>query len=453
MKIKIHKKFILILTLIVFLLGLLVFLWRMGEPSEGVIYSNVYIHGVAVGGLSKEEAIDALMERFQSELEARIINYTINGETAAEFVFKDFGARFDFDALVEDALDYSHLRSLRRQARRIFTRDFNINAPPIFTFSTEQMETTMQKLSEKIDVPPRNAAFFVELSEGEKISKKDEKAGQGVDTEAAALLTQDVLKTLSNGTVELSIKIIEPQYGSEILNFTPTILGYFETVCFSGQEQPRRRNITRAAERINNSMLYPGEIFSAGAVIAAHLPDSGYESAVVLVRGEPVQDIGGGVCQVVTTLYNAVLRAELEVIQRHNHSARVSYAEPGFDATVAGTYLDLKFKNNTNYPLLITSRVHGERLYVRIYGKDNREAGRNIRFEAREVELIPPEPYREIVDPKIPRGTRIVTLESQIGYNIELYKIVYLHGVETEQIKINSSVYKPLQGIISIGAG
>jgi vancomycin resistance protein YoaR len=171
------------------------------------------------------------------------------------------------------------------------------------------------------------------------------------------------------------------------------------------------------------------------------------------VRGKPVEDVGGGVCQVVTTLYNAVLRAELEIIQRHNHSARVGYVDAGFDATVAGDYLDLKFKNNSARPILITSQFENGRLFVKIHGVETRQYGRSLKFEAKQIELIPPSPYREVVDPKIPRGERLVTLESQPGYRFELYKCVFVDGKEIEKIKINTSVYKPLQGIITIGAG
>jgi vancomycin resistance protein YoaR len=115
--------------------------------------------------------------------------------------------------------------------------------------------------------------------------------------------------------------------------------------------------------------------------------------------------------------------------------------------------LDLKFKNNTPRPILITSRIENEKLYVEIHGLETRESGRQLRFEVRQVEIIPPEPYREVVDPSVPFGQRQITLESQMGYHVELYKLVLINGVEISQEKINSSVYKPLQGVIAIGAG
>ncbi|MCL2199620.1 MAG: VanW family protein [Defluviitaleaceae bacterium] len=403
---------------------------------------NVYIHGIAVSGMSSKEAEAALMERFQKPLDTRVIKYVKNGEAAGEYTFADFGARFNFAPLVEDAV--------RRRFSLIFRREHNINVLPGFSFDAERLEAVMSKLSRTLDSAVKNASFFEDESGNIQITP--EATGKGINTEAAALATREILHSLSDGTVELKIITAEPMYTTADFEFAPVVLGSFGTAC-CGVDEPRCRNIIRAAERINNSVIYPGEVFSAGEAIGAHLPDSEYEPATIILRGEPAEDIGGGVCQVVTTLYNAVLRAELEVVQRHNHSARVSYVDIGFDATVAGNYFDLKFKNNTPRPVLITARVENKNLEIKIIGHETRKDGREIRFEARQIELLKPEPYREVVDPTIPRGERVVTVAAQMGYHVELFKLVYVGGTEVERIKINTSVYKPLQGVIAIGAG
>ncbi|MCL1882147.1 MAG: VanW family protein [Defluviitaleaceae bacterium] len=447
-----RKRKLIILIIITLLLAGFLILWMLGSPPDEAdrIYTNVYIHSVAVGGMTGVEAEAALMERFQTGLDARVVRYLIDNAVAHEIAFENFGARFDFSELISDALDYSQMGSLRLRVGRLFGRDLHITDLPIFTFSTEKMEDEMKKLSEKLDVSAQNAAF---REENGVIIVTAESAGRGIDIEAAAEATQQILESLENGEVELSVIPISPLFTTKDFNFTTSVLGEFTTPCSGGGNEARRRNIIRAAERVNSSVVFPDETFSAGAIIAAHLPDSGYETAIVLVRGEPAEDIGGGVCQVVTTLYNAVLHAELEIVQRHNHSARVSYVDIGFDATVAGDYYDLKFKNNTQHPLLITARVENESLLIKIHGYETRDVNRKLRFSVREIELLLPEPYREVVDPAIPRGARVVTLESQMGYHVELIKHVYENDIEVEQIKINTSIYKPLQGTIAIGAG
>jgi vancomycin resistance protein YoaR len=450
--IKQHRKIIAGAVAAIALVGILNFLWQTGSPPEDAdtIYANVYIHEVLVGGMNREEANAALTERFLERLLAQTVSYAVESEVKAEFTFADFGARFDFSPLVELALEYSHSPSFSQRATRIFRSTYEITDSPIFIFSAERLDEIIQNLSNELDTPVQNAAL--QEKDG-KVSLTKEATGQGIDTVLAAEATQEILQGLQGGTVELKIITIEPQYTTANFDFVPKLLGTFETPCACSNDEARCRNITRAAGRIHNVVVYPGQVFSAGELIGAHLPNSGYETATVIVRGKQVEDIGGGVCQVVTTLYNAVLRSELEIVQRHNHSARVSYVDVGLDATVAGDYYDLKFKNNTDYAVLITAAVERDMLRVRIYGNDTRDPSRTGRFEVRQVELLTPEPYREVVDPAIPLGQRMVTLESQMGYHVELFKIVYLHGAPVEEVKINTSVYKPLQGIIAIGAG
>jgi len=447
-----HWKIVVALVAAVTFLGLALLLRRTETPSDDDrLYQNVYIHSIAVGGMTLREANAALMERFQPGLEAMVVRYSLEGELVAEMNFAAFGARFDFSPQIERAADYSFAPGFTQRIRRLTRRTYEITDSPLFVFNAEMLEDVMLQLSATADIPVKNAAL---VETGGTISITAENSGRAVNIEAAAADTQEILQSLTSGTVNLKSVIAQPAYTLRNFDFTPTMLGEFSTSCgCSADDEARCRNIARAAERINNTTLYPNEVFSASEIIGAHLPNSGYEPAVVMVQGQPSEDIGGGVCQVVTTLYNAVLRAELEIVQRHNHSAQVSYVSPGFDATVAGNYYDLKFKNATEHPVLITSRVENSRLLVRIYGNETRPRNRSLRFEVRQVEILAPGEYRKIVDAEIPLGDRKVTRESQVGYHVELFKLVYEDGNKVDEMKINTSIYKPIAGEVLIGAG
>ncbi|MCL2373244.1 MAG: VanW family protein [Defluviitaleaceae bacterium] len=442
-------KRLVIFAMAVFLAFVLFFIFGAGEDT-GKIYAHIYVHGVAVGGMNRDEARAALLERFQAAFAERVVQYKLDGQTVADVAFWQLGAMLDFEAQLNEALEYSYLRDFSIRISSLLGRAYNIDSPPGYTIDPNRLEDVMRELSAKVDVIPQNASFS--RADGE-INLSKEADGQGVDIEAAVAATRAVLDSFASGEVELKLVSVNPAYSLADLDFAKVVLGSFNTALTDGEKTPRGRNVLLAAQRINNQMLYPGEVFSAGQKIMANIPDSGYEAAVVLVRGAPIEDMGGGVCQVVTTLYNAVLWAELEVVQRHNHSSRVSYAELGFDATVAGDYFDLKFRNNTDRPLLITSQAADGRLHVEIIGYETRPAQRSIRFEAAKTEEIKPEPNREIVDQNIPRGQRVVTLEPQLGFRVELTKVVYMDGVEAERYLVNTSTYKPLQGVVAIGAG
>jgi len=446
------KKYKILLVLIILgLLAVLVaHLFSNAAEETDRIYTNIYIHGVSVGGLTAEEANAALMERFQPELEAKTIEYHAVGNEAIIFTFADFGATYDFSNLVGAALNYANLRNLPQRLMRILGRAHNINEPARIQFMPERMESILCELSRKIDRPPVNASFVLENG---SIQVTPEAQGFGIDINQTSEATREILNSQSSGIVNIVLLDFAPLFTTDDFHFDVSTLGAFETTYVDQYDTPRLYNIRLAADRINNQVVYPDGVFSAGAIIAANAQDSGYKPAIVLVRGEPVEDVGGGVCQVVTTLYNAVLVAELEIVQRHNHSSLVSYVGYGFDATVAGDYFDLKFRNNTAHPLLVTSEVANGRLTVEIHGFESRPAERSIRFSTSRVDIISPGAYREVIDTTVPTGERHIVLEAQMGYTYQLVKHVYVNGIEVETIVINTSTYKALQGIVAIGAG
>ena len=446
---KLSNKTLIALTVTTAALALLVFAIALNPPAPaGRIYNNMYIHGIAVGGLTVSEAEAALMQHFQPSVDETTIGFTHEGRPIAQVTYRQLGIRLDFTNALEAARDYGSQRNLPARISRMMGRAYKITIPPALIYDQATIDAQLQTVADKLQTPPTNASFAYENGQ---VTVKPEAPGYGVNKEALAEQTNLLISSLSQGIVELQTASQPPRYTTEDLQFSVTTLGSFFTYVVAVNEDPRLRNVRRASERIHNQMLYPGEVFSASAHMGAHLPGSGYESAIVLVRGEPTQDIGGGICQVVTTLYNAVLRAELTVVQRHNHSARVSYADYGFDATIAGDYYDLKFKNSTSYPMLITTSLQEGILKVSIHGHETRPANRTLHFSNQRMDIIPPEPYKEVVDVNLAPGERKVTLESQMGYRYEVFKHVFVDGEEVERVKINTSSYRPLQGVVSVG--
>jgi vancomycin resistance protein YoaR len=406
------------------------------------------VHGVPVGGLTPEEAEEALAARFQPELAALRIRYALEDEQAAERGYGDFGARFDFGEVVAEARLYSRPRNLRRSVTQLMGRPHEINKSPIFRFDPARVEEEIREIADKLHRPPINARL---AQENGRIIVLPETHGRAVNTAEAAEATISLLSQLGEGTVELTARVLPPRYTQKDLNFTVSPLGEYTTPHSGDFDDPRIRNIQKAANRIHNRVLFPGDVFSAGTVIGAYLPDSGYEAALVLINGEPADDIGGGVCQVATTLYNAVLRAELTVVQRHNHSVRVSYTDYGFDATLAGDWFDLKFRNDTPHPVLITADMSGGSLRIALHGFETRPSGRTVRFTSERVNVTSPQPYKEVADDGLAPGERVIMLEAVLGYTYEVFKHIYMNGNETERVRVNTSTYRPLQGVIHVG--
>ena len=448
MRIKISNRLILILTVITTALLLLAITVALNPLPDGdKFYTHIYIHGIPVGGLTYDEAEAALMQRYQPKLDELVISFTHDGSIISSRTYKSLAVRLNFTPSIHAAMEYTNRRSLPARISGLFGRPHVVDTPPEVILDNTRLEAEIRAAADKIQIPPSNARFTYNDNQ---ISIIPEKPGILIDVHSAYDKLKHLLLSSSEGTVELQSITLPPRFSKSDLDFTVSVLGSFSTP-ISSEENPRVRNIQRASNRIHNYMLYPGDIFSASNLIGSHLPGNNYEAAIVLVRGEPVEDIGGGICQVVTTLYKAVLLAELAVLQRHNHSAKVSYADYGFDATIAGDYYDFKFKNNTSHPILITSQLQSSALYVAIHGNDLRPANRSLQFSSQRVDITSPAPYKEVLDENLTPGTRIVILESQLGYTYEVYKHIIVDGREIDVIKINTSNYRPLQGVINVG--
>ncbi len=180
---------------------------------------------------------------------------------------------------------------------------------------------------------------------------------------------------------------------------------------------------------------------------------NGYKSASEYSSGKVVDGVGGGVCQVSTTLYNAVINAELEVVERSPHSMVVSYVDVSRDAAIAGDYKDFKFKNNTNAPVYIAASAEGGVLSFRIYGEETRESGREISFESEILETIQPGDDEETVDETKPASYREVTQSAHVGYKAKLWKIIKVNGKQTDKVQLNSSSYAAEPRHVTVGAG
>ena len=240
---------------------------------------------------------------------------------------------------------------------------------------------------------------------------------------------------------------VAPLYTREVVEKCDTLLGSFTTE-YADSAEGRAANLANGARLINNTVVYPGEIFSAYEHLAPFTRKNGYHVAGAYSNGKVIDSVGGGACQVTTTLYNAVLEAELEVVERHAHSMTISYVDLSRDAAISGTHKDLKFKNNTDVPILIQAYTKGRRITFNIWGHETRDKNsRKIKFETRVLSETPPPPDVIYEDPSKPVTYRKVTQAAHTGYSAELYKIVYENGMEVSRTLVNKSYYIAAPGI------
>ena len=251
--------------------------------------------------------------------------------------------------------------------------------------------------------------------------------------------------------IPLDVAVEEPKGSTEELAQVKDILGSF-TTSYSTSGPSRSANVENGCNLINGITLYPGEEFSTYQAVAPFSVDNGYYMAGSYINGKVVDSLGGGICQVSTTLYNAVLLSELEVTQRHNHSMIVTYVDPSADAAIAeSSGKDFTFVNNYEYPIYIEGYTENKRITFNIYGKETRDPGREVIYESEVLEVNRPATDNLQANASQPIGYVAVAESAHIGYKARLWKVVKENGVEVSREQINSSSYKMVPRTAIVG--
>lgn len=238
-----------------------------------------------------------------------------------------------------------------------------VDMPMVFSWDQDQLQDYLQSINDEIYAPARDAVL--RLAEG-GISIDKETAGKEIDYEKTIDLILQTIQSETPGPVSIATKVIDARITSEDLKMFDAVLSFFVTELNNNQN--RSVNIRKAAELIDGTVLMPGEVFSFNDRVGERTRDNGFKSAPVIVRKQMINDIGGGICQVSSTLYNASVLAGLPILERHPHSLNVKYVPNGQDAAVLYGSLDLKLQNNKSNPIRISSIVQDNQLMITILG-------------------------------------------------------------------------------------
>lgn len=297
-----------------------------------------------------------------------------------------------------------------------------------------------------VQTEPKDASFSVS---GSKVILQPSVEGSTVDTTRAAAALVD-LADGERGPIQLPSTTTAPAFTSDAaskLGINQRVAGF--TTAFNASNVPRVGNIDRMADAIDGKVLKPGEVFSLNGATGARTVANGYQEAGILVDGELVPGIGGGVCQVATTLFNAVFSAGLDVGERSNHSLWVSSYPTGKDAMVNFGTQDLTFSNDTQFGILLKARVSAKDLTVSIYSSP---LGRTV-TESTSPQTNPRvPPVKYIEDPLMFKGQETLMEPGIGGFDVTVNRTVTQGGKVLHSDKFVSK-YKPWKRIIKRGTG
>ena len=229
----------------------------------------------------------------------------------------------------------------------------------------------------------------------------------------------------------------------------PDQLSKFST-SFSSSNYSRSTNISLAAQKLNGVVIMPGETFSYNQTVGQRTKAAGFKEAPAYLNGQVVQEVGGGICQVSSTLYNAVLYSNLEIVERYNHGFKPSYVKPGLDATVSWGGPDFKFKYNRNYPIRIKTDTSGKVLKIYIYGLKT-DNDYTVKLDAQYVSNVP---YKTIYqkNSSLASGESKVIQNGSNGCKTATYKYLYdSNGTLVSSECISRDTYNPHNQIVAVG--
>lgn len=420
--------------------------------DEDTVKSGVYAGDISLAGMNAEEAKAAVGE-YVSSLESVEITLVITDDTSVSVTAGELGISWSNPQIVEEALTLGTQGNIVQRYKALMDLEHENKIYPIeLDFDITAIDTILRERCSRYD---RKAVDMSLVRKDNAFSVKEGQAGYLLDVENSIDTIYEYLTTEWNrGTdsIALDVLVTEPRGTEEELMQVKDVLGTF-TTSFASSGTSRSANVTNGCNLINGITLYPGDEFSTYEEVAPFTEANGYYMAGSYLNGQVVDSLGGGICQVSTTLYNAVLRAELEVTQRYNHSMVVSYVDPSADAAIAeSSGKDFKFVNNTDYPVYIEGiTTKDKKITFTIYGVETRDPGRTVEYVSEILETTNPDTEVIYTDASKPIGFIDVT-GAHIGYKARLWKVVKENGVEVSREVVNNSKYKmsPRSAVVGI---
>ncbi len=284
-------------------------------------------------------------------------------------------------------------------------------------------------------------------SDGENITITPEIVGVKLNTDEAIRIIKENINNPESYTIPATITYPEITSAQLEAEFTDCIIGTYSTD-YSTSSANRKENIRLASEKINGKILNPGEVFSFNTVVGPRTAQNGYKVAHVYVGSKTVDGIGGGICQVSSTLYNAAVFADLQIVYRTNHSMPVSYVPLGRDATVSYGTIDFKFKNNKETPVKLEAIADGNNFTINIYGRKKYLKDiiiENVITGSRAFSVV------EVEDDTMYEDERKVEEKGSYGTNVVTYKIIRENGEVVSNTLLAKSSYTPISQVERVG--
>lgn len=423
------------------------------SSGADTFYPGVSVDGLKLNGYTMEEAREKLVTLNADRIEAMTVRLAYN-DREWSIAPEQMGVSLDIDEKLEEAWNLGRTGNIfarQQEISRLKTEGQNLSTA--LSYDEELLEQKLTEVKEAVDLAATNASISFDPSAEEKFTITPESNGRSVDL---STLIGQVKTQLDNGfttVIEVKPDIVSPTvFAADLEQATTRIVR--TSTDLGDSSDARIHNIKTALSYFNGMVVQPGQEVSFNATTGPRGLEQGYQNAGVIEDDEIVDGPGGGVCQVSTTLYQALVKANIEIVRSNKHSMPVSYVDVGTDAAVAYDYKDLIFKNNTDYPIFLEGRVSGNSVVFSIYGYPLEE-GTEIEIVTDVYETIEPEEPKIILDTEGEHVTYTdetkVKKKARDGIKVRSYRVIKKDGEEVSRELLRDDYYKEVQGEIYQG--
>lgn len=430
------------------------FIMESEDPSN-VIENGTMINGVNVGGMDYYDAEKLIYDVFKEKSENFSLTLKYKDKTWT-FDKDDFKVNSEIHTIIEEAQKRNEIvESYEKQTETL--KDLQNDGASVnvaFNYIFVGLDEKIDEIIKEIEIEPVNSEIKFNAQNSNPFEVTEHKNGLRVNKEQLYFDINEQFNKTNN--VEVEIKTFEQVADvtkQENLENTTQISTFVTYV--SDSTGGRKSNVKKALDCFNGFVVEPNETVSFNKVTGPHTLDNGYKIATIIYNGRYVDGVGGGICQASTTLYNALLLADAEILEVHKHTLPVKYVPLAMDAMVSDYVADLKFKNVSDEPLYIQTVCDSESVRVNIYGK---KLDKEIKTRSETLETIKhtgdkivPDTNKEYSDKVLFKGEQYRLTYPRNGYEAKAYIEYYVDGKKVEEKEIRHEIYKPQNGIVVEG--
>ena len=420
-----------------------------GAGPEPVVSKGIYLQGIDLGGMTQDEVMEAAAKKID-ELGQTQVTVTA-GDRSGTCTLSELGLSWRNRGVISEIF---HLGATGNIVQRYKDRKDLEHSNKQFLMTFDISKKKASKRAEEF------SSFNTEPVDAWIYTRDDLTPGVDGGTEGITVDTKATVKALkkmirrwdghSALSLELPVERVSPEVTYDELALICDPLGS-ATTDYSASSYARAINVENGCRKISGTLLYPDDWFSVTQAVTPFTPENGYEQAPTYEENRVIDSYGGGICQVSTTLYNAVLKAELEVTERSNHTMVVTYVPLSKDAAIAEGVMDFNFVNTSQWPVYIIGSCYGGQITFTIYGHETRPANRTLEFESRTISTIEPTQAKLFANGAQDVGYINQTQTPHTGYVAELWKNIYIDGALSESVQVNTSHYTAVGTIYDIG--